>query len=390
MINSIFDKNYQNLIEDSSYEYIKSLYFVEKLLNTDEKFFEELKKQIKILSKFNTLLVFGIGGSCLGGKLISSFGKNIKTIKFYDTIDEDILVQGLEILNLKDVASIFISKSGHTLETVIQYELVLMLYKKRLIQYNKNLLFLTKEGSYLHKKSIEVGGTFLPFDQLIGGRYSCFTEAALIPAMFKDVSYVNYIAGAKKCVKDFLSKESDITKNINFALNNIKNKSQYALLSYAQNLDLFNSWFVQLLSESSGKNGVGMTPISYIGTKDQHSMLQLFLDGINDKIYTIIVKKAKKDSTTIKFEDENFSYLNKSNISEILNTNAVAVFNVLKNRNRNVRLIEVENLNECLIGYLNMYFIIENILLCKQLGVDPFDQPAVEFVKQEIKNILSL
>ena len=86
MINSIFDKNYQNLIEESSYEYIKSLYFVEKLLNTDEKFFEDLKKQIKILSKFNTLLVFGIGGSCLGGKLISSFGKNIKTIRTYQIL----------------------------------------------------------------------------------------------------------------------------------------------------------------------------------------------------------------------------------------------------------------------------------------------------------------
>jgi glucose-6-phosphate isomerase len=389
MINFVVDKiNKSDIIID--YDYINSLYLVQKTINTASEDLSQMKVLSKDLCKFNTLIVFGIGGSCLGGKLLSLFGENNKRIKFYDTIDESILLPELEVLNLKETAVLFISKSGSTLETIIQYELVHDLYKKRIVNYNKNLFFITEEGSYLNSIADKLGAIVFDFDKQIGGRYSCFTASTLMPAIFKNVNISEYIKGAKECIKDFNDKKTDITLSLQKAIIQAQEKTQFTLLSYAQKLEVFNAWYTQLLSESSGKDGIGITPITAIGTRDQHSMLQLFLDGQNDKFHTVIVIKPSNSSYKLAINDEQFAYLNNYTIAKVLHTNAIATYNALKIKDREVRLIELEELNANTVSYLNMYFIIENILICKQLGVNPFDQPAVEIIKKEVKNILSL
>jgi glucose-6-phosphate isomerase len=377
----------ENIID---FDYINSLYLIQKAIKTKEEDLQQLMNLTSELSNFNTVIVFGVGGSCLGGKLISLFGENKKKIKFYDTIDESILVQDLEILNLHETAVLFISKSGLTLETILQYELVHYLYKKKIVNYNKNFFFITEKGSYLNEIAIKMNSSIFYFDKQIDGRYSCFTESTLIPAIFKNVNINQYIQGAKKCVEDFNNKKNDVISSLCNALIQSKQKNQFTLFSYAQKFEIFNAWYTQLISESSGKDGVGITPITAIGTRDQHSILQLFLDGKNDKFHTIIVIKPSTDSYKFNIDSESFKYLNNHTISKIFYTNAIATYNALKIKDREVRLIELEELNIYSIGYLNMYFIIENILICKEFNVNPFGQPAVEIMKKEVKNILSL
>ncbi len=389
MIEFILEEKDKNLNIEIDYNYINSLYLIQKTNSITLDDLSILKKKCENLLKFKSLIVFGIGGSCLGGKLISSFGENKnKKIKFYDTIDEAILVPDLEILNLKETAILFISKSGSTLETIIQYDLISKIYKKRIVNFQENFFFITEENSYLHDIARNINSEVFYFDKKIGGRYSCFSEASLIPALFRNTDIDEYIKGAKKCILDFNIKDDNIIDSFKKALQQVKEKEQFTLLCYSEKLEIFNNWYTQLIAESSGKNGVGVTPVVAIGTRDQHSMLQLFLDGKNDKFHTIITKKPSKKSQQLKIENEKFSYLNNHNISEILYTNSIATFNALKIKNRETRLIELKTLNTYTIGYLNMYFVIENILVCQELNVNPFDQPAVEIIKQEVKNIL--
>ncbi|MEN9782455.1 MAG: phosphoglucose isomerase [Pseudomonadota bacterium] len=372
------------------FDYINSLYLVKDVMCTVEQDLKRLRYIFSELMQFNTLIVFGIGGSCLGGKLASLFGENNKKIKFYDTIDESILISELEVLNLKDTAVLFVSKSGSTLETILQYEIAHNLYKNRIVDFQKNFFFIVGEGSYLNSIAVKIDAMMTHFDEDVGGRYSCFTESTLIPAMFKNVNVLDYIQGAIDCVNDFNNKKTDLMLSLQAAIKQAIDKTQFTLLSYSQKLEVFNAWYAQLISESSGKDGTGVTPITAIGTRDQHSMLQLFLDGQNDKFHTVIAVKPSQNSYKINIEDERFSYLNNYTIAQVLHTNAIATYNALKIKKRAVRLIELDELNAYSIGYLNMYFIIENILICNELCVDPFDQPAVEIIKKEVKNILSL
>lgn len=378
----------QAILNSIDYSYINSLDVINHLTNLSDSFVFDLINDISYLKKFRNLIVFGIGGSCLGGKLLSSFSEDEnKLLRFYDTIDEKILIPELNSLNLKNTAVLIISKSGKTLETVIQYELIYNLYKEKIVNFENNFFFITEKDSFLFEVAKNIKAKVFNFPKEIGGRYSCFTEASLIPSLFNNTDINLYIKGAKKCLEDFNLKKLD--KSIQSSINAIKELDQFVLISYSEKLKLFNDWYVQLLAESSGKEGKGITPITAIGTRDQHSSLQLFLDGKNDKFFTIITQTSNDKYKLNKINNDEFSYLSNVSLSELLYTNAIATFNALKIKNRNVRLIEIENVNSASIGYLNCYFIIENILICKALNVNPFDQPAVEIIKKEVKQILS-
>lgn len=262
---------------------------------------ESLKIAEEISDRYKNLIICGMGGSSLGAKAICGYGffdlkydkDKDKKIHFLDNIHHQNLHNFLANINFKDSAFLFISKSGKTIETICQTLLVIDYYQKQL-EENKaqNLYFITenkKEPNPLAKIANNYKRPIIHHDEDIGGRYSCFTPVALIPTAFYDIDISNYLAGGLEILDDFLNNKTDlIEKGVYFLQESQKqNLNIQVSMPYLARLYHFNYWYNQLLAESIGKNGQGITPLKALGSVDQHSVLQLFLDGKKDKFFYI-------------------------------------------------------------------------------------------------------
>jgi len=331
---------------------------------------------LKKYKKFNLYDLIGMGGSSLGAKAIYSFlnYKIKKKFNFVDNIDTQKKYSEDKKLN------IVISKSGNTLETIVN------LNTKKDI---KNSIFITESNNnYLRKIAKEVDKEIFEHRNYIGGRYSVLSETGMLPACLMGLD-------PKKFKRiDYLIKDKNFKNQLVYNVSSIldfhkKKKTNSIILNYdPSSHDLF-SWYQQLVAESLGKKSKGILPIISTMPKDNHSLMQLYLDGNRNNFFTFFrVENRSSKKLNKKYLTNSHDYLSNKNTNDILKAQFEATQNVFKTKKIPFRSFVVKNRDEKTLGELFCFFILETIMIGKALKINPFNQPEVELIKKETYKIL--
>jgi len=345
------------------------------------------KNTIKKFSKYKNIVIIGMGGSILGAKTIYSFFKKKikKKVFFFDNLDINLHLEFKKISNIKNSCFIVVSKSGNTLETIFNFSTI---FSKSLLR-NKLIIISEIKDSSLIDIGNNLKADIIEHKDFISGRYSVFSEAGMFPAALMGLN-INKFKNLKKLInnKKFVS---CLIKNVagvyTLSTRGIRNS---VILNYNSIYNDLGRWYQQLVAESLGKSGKGVTPILSEAPKDHHSLLQLYLDGPKDKFFTFfssskIIKKYKASKSLI---PENMKYLKNKNLEFIVKTQCNATKNIFKSQKIPYRHFSFNKNDERELGMIFTFFVLETILLARLLKVNPFNQPAVEQVKAETKKIL--
>ena len=386
LIKKLIKKNKK--LEKKIFENINSENQTLNVLNRKYKFNFKIKELKKFL-KFKTVAIIGMGGSILGSKSMYYMFKDKIKKKFYffDDIDSKKISSFKKKEKMKDVLFIVVSKSGTTVET-----LSIFLDLKILKKNAKNIIIISeKKNNPLRTISKKFRLYFVEHKINIGGRYSVLSEVGIIPAYLMGLDVIKlrstlleFLKGKKKLfLMDSVVKLACLLKN-----NKIKN---IIFLNYAPELEKFLFWCQQLIAESLGKRNKGFLPTISNVPKDHHSLLQLYLDGPQDKIFYIfsVKKYIKRKINTKGILENKEKFLNKKNLEDIKNAQKNALIKVFKNKKIPYRNFELRNVNELVLGELFSYFILETILIGKLIEINPYNQPAVELVKTMTKKLLN-
>tara|TARA_Y100000994_G_scaffold231143_1_gene217329 strand:+ start:733 stop:1902 length:1170 start_codon:yes stop_codon:yes gene_type:complete len=362
---------------------IKDKNIIEKypLLKTMDKNYKyTFKKRNFYFNPFSEFNILGMGGSILGSEAIYNFLKHKinKKFNFYNTLK----LQNIPKTHKKNI-NIVISKSGNTLETISNFNLLLKSQKR-----NKNIILCENNKNFLRTLGKKLKAEVFEHKNYIGGRYSVLSEVGMLPAEFmglneKKFKRFNYLINNKNFIKSLI-------ENVTSIFNYIKNgKTNLVILNYDQKSDSLFQWYQQLLAESLGKNKKGIFPIVSSMPKDNHSLMQLFLDGPKNNFYTIFSAREKKlEKLDKNYLFNNYTILKNKSINKILESQKIATENIFKKEKIPFRSFEIINRNEESLGELFSFFILETILLGHLLKVNPFDQPKVELIKNETRKIL--
>ena len=362
---------------------IKDKNIIEKypLLKTMDKNYKyTFKKRNFYFNPFSEFNILGMGGSILGSEAIYNFLKHKinKKFNFYNTLK----LHNIPKTHKKNI-NIVISKSGNTLETISNFNLLLKSQKR-----NKNIILCENNKNFLRSLGKKLKAEVFEHKNYIGGRYSVLSEVGMLPAEFmglneKKFKRFNYLINNKNFINSLI-------ENVTSIFNYIKNgKTNLVILNYDQKSDSLFQWYQQLLAESLGKNKKGIFPIVSSMPKDNHSLMQLFLDGPKNNFYTIFSAREKKlEKLDKNYLFNNYTILKNKSINKILESQKIATENIFKKEKIPFRSFEIINRNEESLGELFSFFILETILLGHLLKVNPFDQPKVELIKNETRKIL--
>tara|TARA_B100001057_G_scaffold484683_1_gene563146 strand:- start:101 stop:1255 length:1155 start_codon:yes stop_codon:yes gene_type:complete len=359
-------KNLSNLLKENN-EVLNSL---KPTYNNDYNF----KKIFKLKKKLE-MRIIGIGGSISGAKAIYDFLPVKKKVHFINNLETRIQIKKKNYFNL------IISKSGNTLETIVN--------TTALLSKKDNNIFITEnKRSYLHKMAESLKSEIVHHNNFIGGRYSVLSEVGMLPAELMGLNpnkfrQLNNLVKNKKFINELIFNVSSILSLTK------KNKMNSILINYNKNFDGLLEWYKQLVSESLGKKSKGILPIISNMPKDNHSTMQLYLDGFNKNFFTIFFSKDKKSNKIINREYiDKYRLIENKSISQIMYSQKLATERVFLKKNIPFRSFEINELNEKSLGELFCFFILETILIGRSLKLNPYDQPAVELIKKETNKIL--
>ena len=334
-------------------------------------------KFIKKYKKSNNFRLFGMGGSTLGSQAIYQFLKN-KVKKKFDFIDN---LQSISKSNKTKYTNLIISKSGNTIETLVNANILI---KKN----DKNIFITENKKNYLFLLANELKAEVIHHNNFIGGRYSVLSEVGMLPAELmglksNEFRQFNSLIKSKRFINHLINNVSSTLLLVK------KKKFNSIIINYDERSENFFKWYQQLISESLGKKGKGLLPIVSNMPKDNHSVMQLYLDGFKNNFYTFfIVNEGKSEGIKNKNLLSSHDFLKNKNLSEIIFAQKKATETVFKNKNLPFRSFEIKKRNEKTLGELFCFFILETILLGRSLNLNPFDQPAVELIKKETRKIL--
>ena len=340
-------------------------------------------KDLKSYKKFSKIVIIGMGGSILGAQAVYDFFKTKikKQIFFVNNLEASLLKEINTNCSKKNTLFILISKSGNTIETLSSINTL----NKNVIDKKNAIVITTNETNQLLNFAKSKKIKIINHRSYVSGRYSIFSETSLVPLYFMDIQ----ISQFRKDILDFLNKEKKILKKnlLNmFKIYESKKINSIILMSYFKECDHFLQWLQQLIAESLGKNNKGILPVTSLGPKDHHSLLQLYLDGPKDKFFYIFSQKDKnKSRNNLKLFSK---VLNNKDINQILFSQKEAFLKTLKTKKISYVEITINNLNSSTLGKLFSYFILETIIIGRKLNLNPFNQPAVESVKKNTKRIL--
>ena len=361
----------------------KELILSSSLLNsfTNNYKYSFKKKIIKKYKNYKNINLIGMGGSILGTEAIHDFlkFKIKKKIRFFNNLNNQIKLEP----NSKSI-NIIISKSGNTLETVSNLNLILKSQKK-----NKNIVITEDKSSFLTSLAKKLKAEIIEHKNYIGGRYSVLSEVGMLPAQLlglheaKFKRFNNLIKN-----KSFLN---SLVNNVSFMSKCIsEGKKNSVILNYDEASENLFKWYQQLTAESLGKKNKGVFPIISSMPKDNHSLLQLYLDGPKNNFFTffgVINEKTNKLDNSNLFGK--FSNLKNKSLIQIAQAQRNATQIVFKKKKIPFRSFEVQKRNEESLGELFSFFVLETILLGRVMKVNPFDQPSVELIKTETSKILN-
>jgi glucose-6-phosphate isomerase len=336
------------------------------------------------------ICILGIGGSSLGGQAIAElipFGAAKKPrLHFFDNPDPFTFDAALASFDLRLTRFVSISKSGGTAETLMQTLAAAdAIEKAGGGKYLKHHFLVVTEAkpNPLRKFAESIGCPVLEHPAGVGGRYSVLTVVGLLPAMLMGLDVHAIRDGANAVLHQMLTGQSPAASGaaLHHALARAGRLRETVLWCYADALKTFGPWWRQLWAESLGKDGKGSTPVSALGPVDQHSQLQLFLDGPGEALFTIISTDTKNIGPEISRERAaalGIDYLGGKTLGDLVAAEARATAETLHTRGRPVRKIHIPRIDERGLGALFMHFMLETIIMGMLMRVDPFDQPAVE------------
>ena len=332
----------------------------------------------KYKKNFSILRIIGMGGSILGTKAIFSFleKKIKKKIIFFDN-----LLPKLRFNNKKKILNLIVSKSGNTLETISNVN--------NLIKKNQKSIFITENNtSYLRMLANKIKAEVVDHNNFIGGRYSVLSEVGMLPASLVGLNEKKF-----KRFNNLIKKKifiNSLVQNVNNILFFVKKKKYNSvIINYDENADDLFKWYQQLVGESLGKKQKGIFPSISTMPKDNHSLMQLYLDGPKKNFFTFFSVREKDSNKIINSSIlSSHKYIKNKKFVEILNAQKKATEQVFSKNKIPFRSFEILNRNEEVLGELFTFFILETILLGKFLNLNPYDQPAVEMIKKNTKKIL--
>ena len=337
------------------------------------------KKLIKKYKKYPNFRIIGMGGSILGAEAIYQFLKHKikKNFFFLNNLEKKFNLLKKE----KNIVNLIISKSGNTLETISNSNIVIKNNKK-------NIIITENKKNYLNDLANNIKAEVVEHKNYIGGRYSVLSEVGMLPAELmglkeNNFKRLNHLIRNKKFVDQLI-------RNVSSTLELLK-KGKYlsVILNYDHKSENLFKWYQQLISESLGKKSKGIFPIISTMPKDNHSLLQFFLDGPKKNFYTFFSVREKNPNKIIKNNLlKSHYYLRNKNLQDITYSHMLATQNIFKIKKIPYRCFEILKRSEETMGEIFCFFILETILLGRALKVNPFDQPSVELIKKETKKIL--
>ncbi len=384
LTSGIYFKNFKKNKKTNSSQVKKKLLllFKEKnyILDSLKKNYKDSfsKKIINKYKKYSTFKVIGMGGSTLGTQTIYEFFKDIvkKDFVFIDNLTQ----KKLNTKNKKSV-NLVVSKSGNTIETVVNSNI----YIRR---KDANIFVTENKDNYLLKLANKLKAEIVHHNNYIGGRYSVLSEVGMLPAelMGLDANKFRQLNSLIKN-KQFIN---SLVSGISSTLNYIKNKKYNSIiLNYDEKSENLFKWYQQLVAESLGKKSKGLLPIVSNMPKDNHSVMQLYLDGFKNNFYTFFyTNELKSESLKSSQILSSQKFLRGKNLSNIMHAQKIATENIFNKKKIPFRSFEIKKRSEKTLGELFCFFILETILIGKLLNVNPYDQPAVELIKKETKKLL--
>jgi glucose-6-phosphate isomerase len=399
---SLFLK-FQNHIAEGKHPIIDAV-FDDTPLGTIKTYIQTLPNTIE------TVVILGTGGSSLGARAIASWigyhhnpllnNLNINFIA-HDNLDDLTFQTFLKRVDLTSTHFLIISKSGGTLETNAQFQALIECFKEKnkseLIQ--KNLTIITElhqNKNNLHKIANTYDITVLPHSTTIGGRYSVLTMTGLLPAYMIGFDCNQLLSGAKSVV-NAVKNATHYTQALPclgaaslIYAEQEHGKTTHIFAGYGDRFYEFATWIRQLWAESLGKNGKGGLFVPSIGPLDQHSQLQLYYGGPNDKTYSFIeCRNHKTPQLGFNFDNSSaFNYLNTKTMQNVVDASCAGTIESLRSVSRPVRSFVIDDYTPSALGALMMHFIVETIFSSYILDVNPYDQPAVEDSKKRTQAIL--
>ena len=391
-----YSKNYYQIKSNNEiFDMINSERDTIGYYNLPNKDTNEIKKYASAINKKN-IIVLGIGGSSLGAKAIYEFllpsNDYKKKLLFLETVDPLEINFSLNSIDINDAHFVVISKSGKTIEIIS-----LLKFLNSIIEINQsNCTVISERKSNLTNFAKRNNIRVFELDENIGGRFSVFSVVGLVPLAMVGVDIDDLLNGCKRVLNSFFEKKDYYKPIISKARFLVENKSRFninAIFSYSSSLESFNKWYIQLWAESLGKvniNGTrqALTPIALIGPSDQHSMLQLIIDGVRDKTVTFIKIKDLKDNTVIpnefsnKFNELDMDYVDGVSFNRLLNMQANATINSVQDqKDIPCDVITIRTVDEYNIAKLMFTYQLLVSCIGKFLQINTYDQPAVEYGK---------
>lgn len=342
---------------------------------------------------FDSVVLVGVGGSSLGVKALYDMLNLQKELIFLDNLDPYSIEQNSTKINPNRSIFIISSKSGTTIETISIYKYIL---EKFNIKSYENFIFITDPNSPLELYAKEIGAIIFNIPKNVGGRFSVLSAIGLVPLGLCGADIKDLLAGANSAKEQYLDNGDDgvLQKAYHYATHSSAKIN--VLFSYSDRLTSFNEWYVQLWAESLGKKRgykrVGLTPVGLVGSKDQHSFLQLIMEGVKDKTVTFITIKDHNSTISVPNLKLNFldgcDFVNSKSIAEVFNAQAHSTMQALASEMISIDELVIDRLDEWHCGWLIYYYELLTSATGLMLGINTYDQPGVEAGKRILKKLL--
>ncbi len=379
--------DYELLLEEIDYKNLLKpsvMPFTE--LPSEEYLLKIMKVAERLQERFVSLVVVGMGGSSRGAKALhQAVGKENSRLLFLDNIDPDLLSETLRVIDWDKTAFAFISKSGKTLETVSLMNVIFEELAKRELPVAERVVFVGDRGNPFNKLADELGAPFLEIPKEIGGRFSVFTAVGLLPTYFAGYDVTRFLEGAYDLLETPLPAfYLAASKYLHYK----SGRDISVVMPYSTYMNEFTEWYAQLWAESLGKEGQGQTPLKAIGTSSQHSILQLFVDGPDDKFYQLFFVNNRSSDVRLPENSLILPYVGGRTLGEIMRAEFEGTLYALRQKNRPVVRFELSQLSEYQMGYLFMAYMVAVVVMAKLIGINPYGQPAVEIGKRYARELL--
>lgn len=348
-----------------------------------------------IQDQFTDVIVVATGASNTIPLSISTLTTTSKVnLHYIDNSDHTSLKKITNKVNPHTSCSIVISKSGETIEVLGLTFLLLEWYKKNLEEQSLGQHFIMISDpvpNSLRKVAEMINAKIFDHPREVGGRFAVFSVVGLLIAAIVGFEIDLIIEHAKNTFYEQIKPDSFCCQGAAYMLAMNEQYNNSVFMIYGDQLSGLNNWHRQMIAESLGKDGLGINPMIAAGLIDQHSQLQLYLDGPDDKFYTILTKE-NSDHAKISVADSlkafSLNYLDGKTLDDIMQAQLKAVIDLLNDRRRNIRIIHSKLLDEKFIAEFMLTQILEILLFAYVKQIMPFGQPAVEKIKQSIKSYL--